>query len=113
MTDIVNQAPVVTWELDVSAPMPMRWYVAGDDNIPTARGITVTCTISYANITPVVLTVGDGIVLETYEGVASSLVVTTPLSSQLANFPIGAQLNAEWAEGSPLAVILRGILLTV
>jgi hypothetical protein len=91
----------------------MKWFVSDGSGNPTSRPNTLQCTLSYGNIVPVILAVGTGITLETYNGVPDALTITTPTSAQLAAFPIGAQVNAEWAEGNPLAVVLRGILLTV
>lgn len=110
---IVNRTPIVNWEMDLTGPVPMQWFIveATNEDVPLARPETIVCELSYPSIEDtVLLTVGNGITLATYESVSSSLVITIPTTEQLSIFTVGMQINAEWREGTPEQVIMRGLL---
>jgi len=111
MSYIVNQAPTVTWEMDISGPVPMRWFISDESGVPTQRPVDVVCELTYLDTPPVLLTVGDGIELEEVLGVGSAQVKTTPTTAQLEAYPVGATVVAEWRENTPGEVVLRGNLI--
>jgi hypothetical protein len=111
MSNIVNQTPIVTWEMDISGPVPMRWYITDNAGVPAPRPADILCELTYLDTPPVLLTLGSGIVLETVDGVANAQVKTTPTTAQLADYPVGATVTAEWRENTPGEVVLRGNLI--
>lgn len=111
MTVVVNKIPRANFVLDKDGPAPCEFWTEDSAGLAQARAATLTCVIVH-DTTTLNKTVGSGITLSTYGGVADSYVTLQLTSAEIAAFKIGAFTTYEFREGAsdPKDVILKGRL---
>lgn len=111
MTVVVNKIPRANFHIDKDGPAPCEFWEEDSDEVPQARAATLTCVIVH-DTTTLTKTVGSGITLSTYGGVADAYVTLQLTSAEITTFRTGAFTTYEFREGSsdPKDVILKGYL---